>query len=241
MEAAYNELEIGMDPADRCNAFSPLSPLNGRELGCSAVRSGVPAMLRKRLAMWGCGVVRERNKPTGPTCFRHDDRGEGHWLREEQPGGLSNQGQVCGGAWRDRGSGGANITQREREAILRERLKEMAGEREEKGKGLSCSCRWLLLREGQWRFFRAQPTVMGFIMLPSGSQTHMPSAPSLCYYESIHTLEAWEGTQYCLIAPRSSGPGNALADGSREGPDLQIEPPKPSAVIPPAPPTTTTT
>lgn len=33
MEAIYNELEIEMDPADRCNAFSLLSPLSGRELG----------------------------------------------------------------------------------------------------------------------------------------------------------------------------------------------------------------
>lgn len=35
MDVAYNELEIEMDPADRCNAFSLLlAPLNGRELGC---------------------------------------------------------------------------------------------------------------------------------------------------------------------------------------------------------------
>lgn len=45
-------------------------------------------MLRKSLAMWGCGVVGEMNKPTGPACSRRDDRGEGHWLREEQPGGC---------------------------------------------------------------------------------------------------------------------------------------------------------
>lgn len=32
-------------------------------------------------------MVGEMNKLTGPTCFRCDDRGEGHWLREEQPGG----------------------------------------------------------------------------------------------------------------------------------------------------------
>lgn len=52
---------------------------------------------------------------------------------------FSNQGQVCGGAWRDRGREGANITKREREAILRKRLKGMAGaieRKRRKGKGL---------------------------------------------------------------------------------------------------------
>lgn len=29
-------------------------------------------MLRKRLAMRGCGVAGEMNKPTGPTGFRSD-------------------------------------------------------------------------------------------------------------------------------------------------------------------------
>lgn len=84
------------------------------------------------------------NKLTGPTCFRCDDRGEGHWLREEQPGGRCPDsvigGQVCGGACRGRGRGSANVTQREREAILRERLKEMAGEKEKKKERADDSC-----------------------------------------------------------------------------------------------------
>lgn len=63
------------------------------------------------------------------------------------------------------------------------------------------------------------------------SHTHM-HLHRLCGV-NLQILEAWEGARYCPIATQSSGPENALADGSRGGPDLQIEPQKPSAVIPP--------
>lgn len=83
------------------------------------------------------------NKPTGPSCFvsdrsindhkQCDDGGEGHWLREEQPGhcpDLAFRGkfmEMHGDTNRSRG--GANTTQKERDVLSRKRLKEMARER----------------------------------------------------------------------------------------------------------------
>lgn len=86
-----------------------------------------------------------------------------------------------------------------------------------------------LLREGQWRSSGAQPRVVFHLVSLSPSlclslSDTLPCPPSLCCYESVHLLEGWVAAQYRPMAVWSWSPGEALANGSRVGPELQIEP-----------------
>ena len=133
------------------------------------------------------------------------------------------------------------ILPKRKEVVSRERLKEMAGDgwrererREREERELNTPVRLVAFIEGgAVEVFGGSAEGCGLLLCFLLTHTHTHASALSLWCESLQILEAWEGAQCCCIATQSSGPGNALADGSRGGPYLQIEPQEPSAVIPP--------